>query len=526
MSKKLAKNAILILIITILSKITGFLRDVVLAAYFGATYKTDAFVMAQTVTGFFLSVILAGLGTTFIPVMSDYLAHKPKEETNKFLNVVYTVCLVLTAAICTAAFIFAGPVVRVFAPRFSPEVFSLAVQLTRIILPSAVLGVLVTLNSAVLQNHGSFLIPASTGFPMNISMIAVMILGASILDIQGLAAAVVAGTLLQFIMQYPFAKKLGYIFRFEFDLNEEGLKRIGILVVPTIIGSGIQQINTMVDRMLSSGLESGSVAALNFANRLNLFIIGLLSAVVGSVYYTSMSKYFAESRIEEYKKLLRNTVNILTIIVLPASFGFFVLRLPIVKFVFERGVFDSKASDMTAIALFFYTIGLLGFSLREVLARAFYALKDTKTSMINGAVAVVINIIISVSLVPYLGIGGIALGTSVSGIVGTILLFFALRKKIGGFKCGQIILVFLKSSAAGAVMAAAVKYLYSILYDKTASNTFSLFSSILTGCLIYFIILLFMKIEEIDMMREQAIKYIKNIFLKNKENKECINNKL
>jgi putative peptidoglycan lipid II flippase len=508
---KLASTALLITFITLLSKLIGFIRDVVMAGSYGTTIQSDAYFMAQSIIGVITGLFLSALGTTFIPVMTDYLAHKTKNETNKFLNVVFTVTTSLTIILCILGLIFTKELVNIFAPDFSKEASSLTVELTRIMLPTIVLTVMVTIGSSKLQNHGSYLVPNAIGFPLNFVLIITMLFFTDNFGITGLAVSTVIGTALQILMQFPFTHKLGYRFKLDFDLREEGLRRIGVLIIPIMIGSGIQQINTLVNRILASGLTEGSIAALNFSNRLSLFITSLFSAAIVSVYYTSMSKYFTTGEELLFKKLLKNTINISGLLIIPASFGLIVLRLPIVQLIFERGAFDSAASIMTSIALLYYTIGLIGFLLRDVVSRAFYALKDTKTAMINGSIAVIMNIILSIVLVPYLGLGGLALGTSISGILGTILLMFSLYKKIGDYGLRNIMYTFIKIIAASAIMAVTVHYFYIEIIGMVDSIFVSVALSIVVGIIVYVIAILLLKIEELNVLRNIVSKKFRRI---------------
>lgn len=168
MSNKIAKTAILVTAITLLSKISGFFRDIMLAASYGTSLDSDAFIMAQSIVSLFTTLVLAALGTTIVPVLSDYLSSKSREETSYFLNVVYTICICVTLLVCILVFLFTKNLVGLFAPSFSSEARVLTVQLTQIMLPTFVLTTIITLNNAKLQNHGSFLVPASIGFPLNL----------------------------------------------------------------------------------------------------------------------------------------------------------------------------------------------------------------------------------------------------------------------------------------------------------------------------------------------------------------------
>jgi len=514
---KFAYTAIVITFITFLSKFTGFLRDIILAATFGVTIYSDAFLLAQSIIGVITSLVLAALGTTFIPIMSDYLLHKSKKETNKFINVVYTYTISLSIVICVIGYIFSDEMVWIFAPNLSLEARSLTSELTVILLPMIILTAIVTLSNAKLQNHGNHLVPASVGFPLNLVLIIAMLFITDFYGVHGLAISLVIATLSQILLIYPFSRKLGYRFRIDYDFKEEGFRRIGILFIPILIGSGIQQINTIIDRILASGLGEGSVAALNYSNRLSMFIIGLLSAAVVSIYYTSMSNYFSSGQSELFKKLLRNTINVSILIIIPASVGFIVLRLPIVQLIFERGMFDRTASEMTALGLQYFTIGLVGFLLRDVLSRAFYALKDTKTAMVNGSIAIGLNIVLSLILVRFMGLGGLALGTSISGIAGSILLMLSLYKKIGDYGLKNIALTTLKVIIVSLVMGIIVHYCYNLISSIWKMNFVAVLVSVLTGFIIYIIGISLVKIEETMALKRLILNRIRAKKLVRKE---------
>lgn len=512
MSKNIVSAAILVTVITFASRLTGFLRDVVLAATYGTSLYSDTYLMAQSVIQIMTGIMVPALGTTFIPVMSDYILHKSKQDTNRFLDVVYTVTIGMTVLISLLGLLFTEQLVRLFTPNFPPEALTLTVELTRIMIPMVTFNTILALNSAKLQNHGNYIAPAMIGIPLNVLLIGSMLLVTDYFGVQGLAVSLVVATFGQVLLLYPYSRKLGYRFHFNLDLKEEGLRRIGILIIPIMIGSGIQQINALVDRVMASGLPEGSIAALNFSNRLSLFVIGLLSAAVVSVFYTSMSNYFAAGQSELFKKLLRNTINIALLITLPVSVGFIVLRLPIIQIVFERGMFDRTASELTAVALLFYTIGLAGFLLRDVVTRAFFAIKETKAAMINGSMAVVLNIILSLVLVPSMGLGGLALATSISGIVATLLLMHSLHRKIGNYGWLPIAVTFVKVCIASLVMGIAVHYSYAAAYALVPFNLAAVPASILCGMLVYALGIHLLRVEEMAMLREMVARRLKPYF--------------
>lgn len=498
-----ARTAILITLIALLSKGFGFVRDIAMAASYGTTMHSDAYLMAQAIVGLVSGLILSAVGTTFTPVLADYMAQRSNTQTRQFINVVYTITAVGTFVLAVFGFVFAETLVSLFAPRFSEEASALTITLTQMMIPSLLLTAFLTLNSALLQNHGHYLVPAAIGLPMNIMLITTMLLFTEDFGIYGLAAAFVIGSLLQLVMQWPFVRKLGYRITCSLKWNEAGVRQIGLLLVPIMIGSGIQQINVWIDRVLSSGLPEGSVAALNYAGRLSFFIIGLLSATVASIYYTALSQFFAAGDHPAFKNLLKTMINVSHLLIIPASAGLILLREPIVQAVYERGMFDERASAMTALALLCFSIGLAGFLLRDVLNRAFYALKDTKTTLINSAIAIVGNIVLSLLLVGPMGLGGLALATSLASVIGTLLLFRSLYRKIGDFGIRHIGITLLKVWLATGVMSVFVLLCFPLLRAAIPAATLALAACIFIGAVSYVLILWLLKVEELSVLQQR-----------------------
>lgn len=508
-NKKVAGIALIITIITFSSKLLGLLRDILLANYYGTSISSDAYVMAQSILSVFTILLVNGLGTAFIPMLSDYKVNRSESENKGLINNVYTVSFLLTAVISVVLLIFIKPVVGFFAPGFSSEAQHLTQMVTMVMIPTISLSVIVLLNNSFLQTRGSYFVPALYGFPSNLALIAGMVFFTSQFGIVGLGVAFSVGAVCQILFQMPALFKTGFQFKPERDFNNEGLRTLLILVIPTAIGTGIQQINSIVDRMIGSGLAEGSIAALNFSNKLGMFIMGLLFASISSVYYTAMANHRANNNMDEFKNLLKGTVNTLSLLIVPASVGFIVLRLPIVKLVFERGAFDGGASEMTAIALMYTAVGLLGFSLRDVFSRAFYALQDTKTPMINGSIAVVVNIVLDIALAGPLKVGGLALATSISGLTASILLFIALYKRIGDFGVKDMLNTFSKILIAAFLMGVCVHFTYTGLTAVAGSLLISLGGSILVGVAVYGVTVTLLGIKEVHSLLAVVTKKLK-----------------
>lgn len=497
-NKKIAQTTVFITAILLLSKLTGFFRDVSLAYAFGTSVESDAFVLAQSVTGIFSSLLFVALGVAFIPAFSKLKLKDNKSELDDFVDSTYSVVGSVTLIVSLVGIFAADIIVYLLAPGFSIEGHGIAVTLTRILLPTIFLSFIVTIHGQQLRGNNIFLPVACIAIPLNLILVGAFIFLTPSMGIYGAAYAFVAGTAVQIILLHPFVRKTGYRFHFNYNIKNNGLREVLILTLPIMIGNAIQTIDTLVNRILASGLAEGSMAALNFSNRLSMFIIGLISLGAGTVCYTKMSELGAKKEYEELKGFIKSIINLLNLVVVPATVGMMVLNVPIIKFVFEYGAFDSSSSEMTAVALWFYSIGLVGFVLRDIITRAFYALSDAKTPMINGGIAVGIGVVLNIILVRFMGIGGLALATSVSGILGILLLLVSLRKKLGQIGFKEMSVTFIKTCIAGAVMGLTVHYLYDILFNATGILAVALLLDIVCGIMVYGALVLFLRIREVD----------------------------
>ena len=327
----------------------------------------------------------------------------------------------------------------------------LAVKLTRITFPMIVFIGAANVYIGFLQSNNEFAVPALTGIPYNVFII-IMLLFSDAAGIYRLVYGTVAGVAMQVVVQIPSLKKKGYRYSSLLSLRDPYVKKVLVLALPVMMGMAVQQLNALVDRMLASGLPEGSISALNFANRLNAFVYGVFSSSISIVVYPLLSKLNAEKDMDSFKKTLVNGLNVITLLLVPITVGAVVLRQPIVSVLFERGQFDERATVMTASALMFYSLGIVFYGFRDILNRTFYSLHDTKTPMLNGIVAVAVNIVLNLILIRYMQHSGLALATSISSAAMTFLMFASLKKRLGSIGWKNVLLVFIKSAAASAVM--------------------------------------------------------------------------
>lgn len=491
--------ALLLMFLEVLSKIMGFIREITLSYFYGASSISDAYLISLTIPTVIFAFVGTGIATSYIPIYSGIVKERGIEAAGRFSNnLVNFLLLICTFIVCIGS-IFTGPIVRLFASGFEGDTLQLAVSFTRISIFGIYFMSMAYIFRSYLHIQKNFAVPALIGFPFNIIIIASIVLSSrfnkAILSI-GIIAAIAS----QLILLLPFAYKKGYRYGFVLDKNDKHLMRMIYLSLPVILGTSVNQINTLVDRTLASRIAIGGISALNYANRLNGFVQGIFVLSIATVMYPMISKMAAENNMAGLKKTLSEAVTSINLLVIPATIGAMIFAEPVVKFLFGRGAFDADAVSMTSYALFYYSIGMIGFGLREVLSRAFYSLQDTKTPTINAAISVTINIILNIILSRFLGIGGLALATSISAIFCTALLFIGLREKIGPFGIKDIAISFLKILCASIIMGVFAWIVYGILVTRMNLNL-ALVITIGTGAAVYFTMIYFMKIKEVDSIK-------------------------
>ena len=413
---KVAKATIGLMIATMLSKGLGFLRELVLASTYGATMYSDAYITAINIPLIIFSIIGAAIGTTFVPIYFD-VNNKLGEKkalnfTNNILNIVILICMILSLL----GFVFTEKLVKLFAVGFNGETFEITVNFTKIIIISLIFTGISYVMTFYLNVKDNFTVPGLISIPKNIIII-ISILVSTKYGVHWMIIGSLIAISSEFIFQLPFAIKNGFRYKLYINTKDEYIKKSILLIGPVIIGVGVNQVNAMIDRSLASTLTTGSISALNYANKLNGFIMALFVTSVVSVIYPTLSKLSSENNKDEFIKIIVTSINSVILLIMPISIGAIALANPIVKILFERGEFDSRATSMTAIALMMYSIGMVAFGVRDILGRVFYSLSDTKTPMINGAIAMVINIIINLILIKKFKHVGLAFANSMSAII-------------------------------------------------------------------------------------------------------------
>lgn len=500
-SNKTAKSALIIVLFTLGSKLLGFIRETLMATRFGSGMESDTFFVALTATGFIVNLISNAILITFIPILSEVESKEGKKGKIKYTNNMINIITASSIILVIIAWFFSPLIISLTAKGFYGDQFSLAVRLTRIGLPMILFSGVIASLTVFLQSEQLHLSSAAIGFPYNFIYICYLIFLSSQFGINGLMVAAVIATMSKILVQIPEARKAGYKYKFIFDIKDEYIKKVLYLSVPVLMGVAINDLNIIVDRTLASSLVSGSISALNYANKLNGLILGVFISAITTVIFPLLSKESNSDNIPGMKKIMSHGINLILLITVPATVGLIVLATPIVEIAFQRGAFDTTSTLMTSQALIFYSVGLVAMALNLLLTRVYYSLQDTKTPMVNGAISVGFNIVLNIILVKFMAHSGLALATSIATTIATLLLLYGLKKKIGSLGTKGYITTFLKTGLASGVMGVVVYLIYNWIYGMIGVsklyNLISLLLAVGVGVVVYVVLCYVFKVKEV-----------------------------
>lgn len=448
----LARSAGVVGLGTLSSRILGLARDIIIGIMFAAGMR-DIFFFAFTIPNLFRRLLGEGaLSAAFIPVFSEYLAKERKEEALRVANTTFHLLLLILTILTIAAILIAPAIVRITG--FNIEGKILALGLLRVMLPFMIFICLAALIMGILNSFGNFGVPAFAPCILNIFIIAsaFTICSRFRYPVMGLALGVILGGAGQLLFQVPFAIKKGFSFLLKIDYRHPAVKKIGILMLPVAIGLAVTPINTLVDRLLASRLEMGSVSALWYSNRLFQFPLAIFGIAIATAAFPTMARQATLKKIKELKETLSHALGLAFFTTIPASIGLIVLRVPIIRLLFQYKKFTTYDTTATAWALIFYSLGLFAFGAVIILVRVFYSLKDTKTPMKIACLAVISNIILDIILMGPLAQGGLALATSLVAVMNMSILLWLLRNKIGALGGRRIFTKFVQISIGSSIM--------------------------------------------------------------------------
>jgi putative peptidoglycan lipid II flippase len=503
-NKKVSKAAGAVGSMTMISRLFGFLRDMVIAMAFGSSAAADAFFVAFRIPNMQRRILGEGaVSAAFIPVFTETMTQKGESAAWKMTANLFNILIIALSLVSLLILVFSPAVITVFAPGFidEPGKFELTVKLTRWMAPYLFFIGLAAFCMGILNSLKSFALPAATPILQNICMILSVLIIAPQMDepIMGLAIGVLVGGALQLLVQLPVVLKKGLRFQRSLNFKQEEVIKIAKLMGPVILGLAVYEINIMVDTLLASLLPGGSISYLYYGNRLVQLPLGIFAVALAVALLPTLSSHAAKGNLKELVQTLGFSIRLILFITIPATVGLIILREPIVNTLWERGEFIASTTEGTAIALLYYSIGLCAYSGIKIIAPAFYSLQDTKTPAKIGIYSMILNMVLNLILMGPLKHGGLALATSLAALFNVAFLIHYLRKRLGLLGGRKILRSTLKMLLAAFAMGFVTYFCKESFFqtsDPLLTRLFALTGCISIGMLVYALISHFSRNEE------------------------------
>tara|TARA_R110001583_G_scaffold6618_3_gene33561 strand:+ start:901 stop:2457 length:1557 start_codon:yes stop_codon:yes gene_type:complete len=502
-SKKLLKSGMIVSAMTLISRVLGLVRDIVIANLMGAGAAADLFFFANKIPNFLRRLFAEGaFAQAFVPVLTEYEKTKPRHEVTQLIAAVsgtlgtivtvITLFGVLGSSVITALFGF-GWFLEWFHGGAEAYKFELASNMLKITFPYLWFITFTALSGAILNTLGKFAIAAFTPVFLNIAIIGCAVfLSPQLAQPEfGLAIGVLLGGAIQFFFQIPFMAKEGMLVKPKWDWHHEGVVKIRTLMIPALFGVSVSQINLLLDTFIASFLQTGSISWLYYSDRLLEFPLGLFGIAIATVILPSLSSSHVSKSSLHFAKTIDWGMRMVCLLGFPAMLGLIVLAEPMLRVLFMRGEFDMQDVSMASMSLFAYGSGLLSFMMVKVLAPGYYARQDTKTPVKFGIIAMVSNMLLNIIFAIPFGYVGLAIATSLSATLNASMLWFGLYKQGVYQKQNETVGVLIRIIISGLTMASAMLYLNPTLAEWTSFSLFEagvkLFSLIMMGIASYFI---------------------------------------
>ncbi len=500
--KSIAKGALVVMAATLLSRLFGFFREMVIAGHFGLTWETDAYLVAFAVPSGIAMAISAGASAGFIPVLNSYLVQDKRDDANKIASTLINVLAVVLLLMVAVAMAYAPLLVNLLAPGFEGDSVPLTAEMIRIMFPALIFVSLMGVASGFLNSHQHFLFPALGPMITSVVIIASAVILGPVMGIRGLAVGTMAGFACQFLLQVPVMYKKGFRYRLEIALDHPGVVRVFKLMLPVLAASMAPSLILMVERGLASGLDTGSISALNYAFRLMQLPLGLFLMAVSVPLFPALSAFAAQNRLDRLRETLVKGVKVLSLIMLPACAGLIALSVPIVRLLFERGAFNAGDTVPTAYALSLYALALLPFSVRDIFRRGFYSLQNTLIPVVITVAAFILNVVLDFILVRFMGIGGLALGAVLTALVEAAALYILLSGRLGELQGRSLAVLLVKLAAASVVMGVLTYFCGGIIGLRVDLGTgmgrmIQVAGAVIFGLIVYVAALAVLEVSEI-----------------------------
>ncbi|MEJ7838542.1 MAG: murein biosynthesis integral membrane protein MurJ [Thermomicrobiales bacterium] len=483
-SSALARNAVIVGVAYILSRLLGLAREVILANQFGTGSDISAYVSAFRIPDLLFLVIMAGaFGAAFIPVFGQFLTEGDDEKAWKLASAVLSWCAIAVLVLCVLCFIFARPLMWLVSPGFDDETTDTAVNLMRVLLLSPVFLGLGIASKGILEAQNMFTLSALAPLIYNVAVIVGAVWFVDDFGIYAVAWAVIAGAVGHFAVQIPGLIRSGIKFLPSLDPHVEGLRTVWRLLAVRVIGLAAFQINFVAVNAFASRGDESFVAALNYAYQLLMLPHGVLAMSASTVIFPTLASLHSQGKHDDFRALFERTLRPLLFLMIPASAGLLLLGEPIIRLLLQRGEFDSADTSLVNEPLVWFAVGLVGYGLTEILTRIFYAMQDTRTPVITTVLTILLNLFLCSIFVSRLDLSGLALALSITTASEAVIMMLFLRKRTGRIVGGDFWPWL--SRVLGATLGMGVVILISLPWLNRAQNNLSGMDPLLIGIVIY-----------------------------------------
>lgn len=491
------KTVSLVMLITVLSKCLGFVRDMILAHFFGASSISDAYFVAQTIPEFLFSLAEQAISIGFIPIYMEIFHKEGQKRAVRFTNNLSFFGLILVAGIVATVYVFTDGIVQLFASGFSQTANDMAALFVRISVWGMFFRVISAIYTAFLNANNRFTVTALIGIPLNLVTISSVLLAYYLNMPEILGFGIALGYLAQLLIQYPVIKTIkSKIHRKNISFSDPYLRKMFSLFLPVAIGVGANQINILVDRTMASSIEGG-ISALNYANKVGNILENIVVLSLATVIFPTLSKHAAKKKIEMLSSDIGKSLMTVLLTMLPCAVFVFQYSQEIIQLLFGHGVFDTRATILTAEAMKFYSIGLLFLSFNAILTRAMYSLQKVGFTSISACCSMVVNVALNITLAPSMGVRGLALATSAANIIQTLVLIVGLCRQIGNQYIRLISFEAFKSMTC-VLCLGGISCLLKILLEGIFPWLSTMIISVLLSSIVYILLILMLKVTPIS----------------------------
>lgn len=500
-SNSVFQAASILMVTMFISRILGFVRNIVITTNLGLSYQTDAYYAAFTIPDLIYYALVGGaLSAAFIPVFSGYLTNRQEEDGYIMASTILNLVSLVAAGLILLGIIFTPQLVRLMV-QFKEESFALTVLLTRVMFAQSFFMCLTGISQGILQSYKHF---SSSAFGAVLYNLAIIVVGSLLyqqLGVMGFSLGVVVGSMLNLAVQIPPMIRFGFHYRPIIDLHHPGVRQFFSLVLPVLLGLSMNELNLLVSQYLGSGLGESILSALKQAQQIMQLPIGIFAAAIGLSIFPTMTSHVTKGQMDKYKYDVTMGLRTILFITIPATVGIAVLREPMVRAMYLQRAFTETNLETVASILLFYCLGIVGYSAQQILNRGFYAIQDTKTPVRINIFVLLLNIVLSVILVIPLAQHGLALAYSLSGTVSMLLLYLFLRQRIGQMGGRSILKSALQSLLVSLLMGVIVYWaVYQLELSWDMGSKFAQVGQVLAGVVIgvvvYAVAVIAMKMEE------------------------------